>query len=128
MPPEVGKFGPVNEQPASIPSMRARARQQRRARLVLRLGGHCAVCGAVEGLQFDMVVPTNDGHHKLGADDRLRYYRKCLEKGVGVQLLCVTCHNVKSTRDTRKRRVNPQVHRRCSPSYNFLFNDKTVPY
>ena len=70
------------------------------------LGAQCAHCGCLHGLAVDVILPMTVRHHDLGNYRRWKLYLK-LARESKVQLLCVTCHRVKSRREARSYRKVP---------------------
>lgn len=66
-------------------------------RLKTLLGKKCFYCGSKENLEFDLIVPPNNGdkHHKMEWSWRISFYRKQHEHG-NVQLLCSRCNSKKN--------------------------------
>ena len=78
-----------------------------RMQIIETLGGCCAQCGYKEhldGLEIDHVVPLHQiaGKRTFGSLGVLSW--KTLESRlVGCQLLCGTCHNIKTRQEIRNR-------------------------
>jgi 5-methylcytosine-specific restriction endonuclease McrA len=73
--------------------MKVNYRARNRAHLVEQLGGKCAQCGSVLGLQIDHVVPM------LCQNKKVREYDLRHPNIGNLQLLCYFCHIHKSNRD-----------------------------
>ena len=102
--------------------MRDYMAERYRARMAFaheRLGGKCAKCGSTDDLQLDHVDPSTKeftiAKKAAGVSEErfLRELAKC-------QLLCKTCHNLKSIAETGKQPVGERhgtismaTHRRC---------------
>jgi hypothetical protein len=68
--------------------------QRARARLMAKLGAHCAHCGSTEILEFDCKVPTGDRHHRMDPSARMCYYHAQYRAG-NLQVLCQRCNGAK---------------------------------
>ena len=71
---------------------------KRRAELVKLLGGKCALCGSVEGLELDHVVAA-DKSFELSRKLNNGNWGEILEEAKKCQLLCSPCHRKKSVLD-----------------------------
>lgn len=71
--------------------------------LRLEMGRRCKWpgCRRVTGIQFDCIIPKNDGHgRKLSWDQRIRYYKRQRASG-NLRLLCRK-HNAQKGATTDK--------------------------
>lgn len=92
----------ISDMPDSLPDTsdmtayhRAYYHAVRRRKVLDFLGGHCAVCGATEGLEIDHIDPSTksfDARDNLTLATIEDELRKC-------QLLCGTCHKAKTIRE-----------------------------
>ena len=83
------------------PSARTLQYRARRAALILRLGGKCAMCSNTVNLEFDCRKPRGHRHHLIGSLARMRFYE--IEALWGnLQLLCTRCHREKTKNERRK--------------------------
>jgi hypothetical protein len=67
---------------------------ERRGKLIAYLGGHCAVCGTTDDLQFDHIDPTQKSFDNMSLSNPLvvAELAKC-------QLLCAPHHREKTARE-----------------------------
>src|SRR5712691_833417 len=72
-----------------------------RLKLVSELGGCCKSCQSEEELQFDCIVPQGPLHHRFEPSHLICFYRKESRKG-NLQILCASCHEIKTTEENRK--------------------------
>lgn len=82
---------------------------ERRKELVERLGGRCVVCGTTENLEFDHKDPTTKTLHLSRQLTRAKTIieHECTK----CQLLCRTCHILKSRNDgSRSVLTDVDVH------------------
>lgn len=70
---------------------------KRRKELVERLGGRCVVCGTTEDLEFDHKDPTTKTLHL--SKQLTRSLETVEHECTKCQLLCHTCHMLKSKND-----------------------------
>lgn len=77
--------------------------KERRQRAINLLGGKCALCGAVEELEFDHIDPASKHPHLKRADTQgmqwSRSWDWILTELAKCQLLCDTCHKAKTNTD-----------------------------
>lgn len=58
------------------------------------LGGKCKNCGKKKELEFDVIVPLGDHHHRIEWSWRMSFYRKQYDND-NLQLLCSKCNLLK---------------------------------
>lgn len=69
--------------------------RRRRDELMILLGGKCVTCGTTKSLEFDVVIPLSDNHHKIEWSWRISYYWKQYYAG-NLKLRCGFCNRSKS--------------------------------
>ena len=75
-----------------------RAYERRKKFLMEALGNKCAKCPSVVDLQFDCKTAMGPAHHGMGMYDRMIFY-VLMFRNDNLQLLCETCHQIKSAQD-----------------------------
>lgn len=63
-------------------------------RLLLQLGGRCALCGSLSGLSIDHIDGCTYIHSKLEWSHRISVYRREAKEGK-LQVLCAKCNSKK---------------------------------
>ena len=78
---------------ASTRNWRKRVYNERRAFLILKLGGYCVKCGSDQGLEFHHIDPLTRTWTArwLDRETRMKHYMEDEDKGL-LQLLCQNCH------------------------------------
>lgn len=75
-----------------------------RDELFASLGRFCAHCGSEDQLEFDVLEPMGDRHHRMNALDRAYFYRK--QHAIGnLQVLCGPCNRWKGSMDLETYRT-----------------------
>jgi 5-methylcytosine-specific restriction endonuclease McrA len=75
--------------------------KKKRRWLRLQMGGHCAHCQEQRNLTFDCIEGLGDCHGKKEYSWRTSIYWREWRKG-NLQLLCKSCHDVKSGLENKK--------------------------
>lgn len=105
---------------------RADRRIDNRIRAIELLGGKCVQCGYcddIDGLEIDHITPRSQDPESIMASrkDGSKYRRSFSNLLVGVswervekelakcQLLCGTCHSIKTRRENRQRFLTPKT-------------------
>lgn len=105
----------MRENPPPYDNPKRRAYERRKKFLLEVLGAKCAKCPTVVDLQFDCITPCGSAHHGMGMYDRMIFY--VLQNRIdNLQLLCRTCHQIKSAQDKFNRRENALAENRPSSS------------
>ena len=87
---------------------------ERRSRAIQSLGGHCASCGAVDGLQLDHVDPATK-HKTSGITSAVVWswsWSRIQEELSKCQLLCDGCHKKKTLQAYRQNKYCKRGHDR----------------
>jgi len=92
-----------------------RAYERRKKSLLDLLGNKCAKCPQTTDLQFDCIQPCGPAHHGLGMYDRMIFY-VLQQRNDNLQLLCTTCHQIKSAQDKFNLRESALAENRLSSS------------
>lgn len=66
-------------------------------------------------LQFDCITPCGPAHHGLGMYDRMIFY-VLQQRNNNLQLLCETCHQIKSAQDKFNLRESALAEEKLSSS------------
>lgn len=68
----------------------------RRTRDELRttLGGKCQKCGSTEDLEFDVIIPVDQPHHRIEWSQRMTFYKRQFERN-NLGLKCSHCNSAK---------------------------------
>ena len=80
---------------------RKQLRYERKAQAIELLGGHCVDCGTTENLEFDHVMNDREDEQHMISRMLEGVWEKLLEELQKCQLLCVSCHRVKTGDDVR---------------------------
>jgi 5-methylcytosine-specific restriction endonuclease McrA len=83
-----------------------------RADLIEILGGACCNCGSLDELELDCIRPMGDRHHKHGYTWRVSFYRAQHFQFQNLQILCRSCHMMKSRIDAKRSEFLKTGYRR----------------
>lgn len=74
-----------------------------RQELLFAFFNQCCHCGEgdINQLEFDCIIPQGHKHHTGSTDQRICFYRK-QKQNKNLQLLCSTCHQVKTDKDNNE--------------------------
>jgi len=86
--------------------------KRKRAEMIERLGGACAICGTIEGLEFDCIIPQGDRHHRMDTSARMSFYH-AQERAGNVQVLCHHCNAQKSLAEGNCKTVSARTEELC---------------
>lgn len=82
---------------------------RKRIWLVAKLGNQCVDCGSFFDLEFDVIVPIEEGggkprhHRKMSIDQRISFYCRQLEANPpNVTLRCARCNGRKGATHDKK--------------------------